>query len=42
MMRLGMYPVLLYPCHADRNIFLLETLIILLLAAKWELWIIYF
>lgn len=34
MMRLGMHPVLLYPCLADRNISLLEIHIILLLAAE--------
>lgn len=34
MMRLGMHPVLLHPCHADRNISLLEIHIILSLAAE--------
>lgn len=34
MTRLGMHPVLSYPCHADRNISLLEIHIILLLAAE--------
>lgn len=33
-MRLGMYPLPLYPCHADRNISLLEICIVLLLPEK--------